>query len=72
MQSTKSPFVTSGEIAVAVDTKVAAVQHVLSSRGIPPRHLAGLIRLYDRSTIAVVKKELTAIHARRVKEGRIK
>ena len=56
---------TSGDIAKALNAKVTRVRHILATRDqIRPVGRAGLVRLYDRQAVALIRHELNAIDAR--------
>ncbi len=61
---------TPGVIARELKVPLHRVLYVLSSRPyITPVAIAGTIRLYDRRTVAQVRRELNSIDARRANMG---
>jgi hypothetical protein len=59
-------LITAGVIAAEVRASLHRVLHVLSTRPhIRPVARAGMLRLYDRRAVALVRHELHAIDARR-------
>jgi hypothetical protein len=63
----KSPnLITAGIIAAELRVPLHRVLHVLGTRQhIRPSARAGILRLYDRRSVAMVRHELNAIEARR-------
>lgn len=62
-------LITPGLIARELGVPLHRVQHVLATRGhISPSARAGILRLYDRKALAMVRHEINAIDAR--KSGR--
>jgi hypothetical protein len=63
-------LITPGVIASELGEPLHRVQRVLATRAhIRPAARAGTLRLYDRAAIALVRQELSAINARRCREG---
>jgi hypothetical protein len=61
---------TPGVIAAELDAPLHRVLHILATRRhIRPVARAGMLRLYDRRTVAMVRHELNAIDARRCRKG---
>ena len=59
-------LITPGVIAAQVQAPMHRVLHVLATRShIKPAARAGTLRLYDRASVATVRRELSAIDARR-------
>jgi hypothetical protein len=59
-------LITPGVIAIKLGAPLHRVLHVLSTRPhIKPSARAGILRLYDRKAVAMVRHELNAIEARR-------
>jgi hypothetical protein len=64
-------LITVGVIASELVVPVHRVVHILNTRShIRPAARAGRFRLYDRDALASIRHELTAIDARRGKDGR--
>ena len=64
----QNTFVTSGDIARALDSGADRVRHVLSSRrDIQPVGRAGIAWLYERDVVDRVRSELQQIEAKRLK-----
>jgi len=64
--SDSTTLITPGVIAAELNTPLHRVLHVLATRKhIQPSARAGILRLYDRRAIAMVKDELNGIDARR-------
>lgn len=67
---TAPKLVTSGVIATELGVPIHRVVRILQTRAsIQPTAYAGNVRLYDRHAIARVRHELTAIDARRCRQG---
>jgi hypothetical protein len=61
---------TTGVIADELDVPLHRVLHVLRTRHhIRPAARAGILRLYDRRAVAMVRYELNGIDARRCRKG---
>ncbi|MCH7728353.1 MAG: hypothetical protein IH991_18030 [Planctomycetes bacterium] len=61
---------TPGVIAEEVNGSLQRILYVLRTRPhIKPTALAGRLRLYDRSAVAMVRHELNAIDAKRDRKG---
>lgn len=60
-------FVTSGDIADALQRDAGQVRHILSSRRVEPVGRAGLVRLYPTEVIEFVRREGELIDAKRRK-----
>jgi hypothetical protein len=59
-------LLTPGRLADALGIPLHRVQHVLRTRQhICPSARAGMLRLYDRQALAMVRHEINAIDARR-------
>ena len=57
---------TSTQIALECQVGIPAVLHILGSRhDIRPVHVAGQTRMYDAKAVALVKRELDDLAARR-------
>jgi hypothetical protein len=60
------PLLTPGRIAREVGVSLSRVSYILATRNhILPKARAGILRLYSRDTVALVRHELNAIDARR-------
>jgi hypothetical protein len=60
----RASCVTASEIARILGASVVRVRHVLATRNIEPAARAGLVRVYDATAIARVRRELAAIDER--------
>lgn len=71
MQDPISPQLnTAGRIATLLRAPLHRVHYVLATRQhIRPTARAGLVRLYDRRAVAMIRHELAAIDARRAARG---
>ena len=55
---------TPGVIAAELDAPLSRVLYVLQKRGIKPIGRAGVLRLYDRTAVEMVRGELQAMDQR--------
>ena len=68
-RTTVPSLITPGVIARELGVPLHRIQHVLATRShIIPAARAGILRLYNRKSLAMVRHEITAIDAR--KSGR--
>ena len=70
LSSSEPRLLSPGVIARQLQVPLHRVQNVLDTRPhIRPLARAGIIRLYDRDAVAMIRHELTAIDARRNRLG---
>jgi hypothetical protein len=70
LRETPVPLLTPGRIAMELGVDLHRVTYILATREyIAPRAKAGILRLYDRRALAMVRHELNAIDARRARKG---
>lgn len=63
------PLLTAGRIAESLGVRLPRVVYVLATRPhIRPRARAGILRLYDRQAVELVREELDAIDARQCRD----
>lgn len=66
MKENAVPLLTSGRIAAELEVPLPRVLYVLATRPlIRPRARAGILRLYDRDTVKMVRQELNEIDSLR-------
>lgn len=58
-------FLTSGDIAKALNEDAMMVRHVITSRGIAPCGMAGNVRIFPESAVNEVRDALASITRRR-------
>lgn len=66
MKPNEVPLLTPGRIAAELGVRLPRVLYLLATRPhILPRARAGTLRLYDRAAVAMIRRELNDIEARR-------
>ena len=66
MKENAVPLLTPGRIAAELGVPLPRVLYVLATRPlIRPRARAGILRLYDRNAVALIRRALNSIEAHR-------